>query len=204
MQLAHAARYLERARSLCDRFQVRSCRALALMFDIVVQNGSIAPEVAARIQADVDALDRGLDAEAREHAILRIVANRRADAANPRWIEDVRERKLCIANGGGHVHGAFYDLAEYGLGLGRPEVASRSPAEAGHDVRSQPSPSPRAGPAKAGRHVRESAKAGRHIRESAKAGRHARGVTRRRAVRSLQSKAARASPSPARSGRKRR
>ena len=180
VQLAHAARYLERARSLCDRFEVRSCRALALMFDIVVQNGSIAPEVAARIKADVDALDRRLDAEGREHAILRIVANRRAEAANPRWVEDVRERKLCIANGSGHVHGAFYDLGEYGLGLNRPESVTpvQVRAVAATTARRRPANPPRQGSGKAAPH--------------------------RRSVRSLQSKAAGASRSPARSGRKRR
>ncbi len=49
---------------------------------------------------------------------LRIVANRRAEAANPQWIEDVRTRKLCIANGEGTVHGRFYNLEDqFGIGL---------------------------------------------------------------------------------------
>ena len=196
LQLAHAARYLARARALCERFQVLSSRALALMFDIVVQNGSIAPDVAARIKAEVDALDGRLNAQTREHAILRIVANRRAEAANPRWIEDVRERKLCIANGGGEVHGAFYDLAEYGLVLERLEdatlVVRAAPVIArGGGVKG------RHGPAKAGRHVRRG-------RGPTEAGHYVPGATRRRAARSPRSKAARATRSPARSGRKRR
>ena len=49
---------------------------------------------------------------------MRIVANRRAEASNSRWIEDVRSRKLCIANGSGTVHGVTYDIGEqYGLWL---------------------------------------------------------------------------------------
>lgn len=49
---------------------------------------------------------------------MRIVANRRADAASARWVEDVRRRKLTIANGAGMVHGRRYDLADdYGIGL---------------------------------------------------------------------------------------
>jgi hypothetical protein len=44
--------------------------------------------------------------------------NRRASATKAEWVEDVRTRKLTIANGQGTVHGNFYDLKEqYGLGL---------------------------------------------------------------------------------------
>ena len=51
---------------------------------------------------------------------MRIVANRRAEAANPAWVEDVRARKLCIANGYGVVHGIPYDLeGQFGIGLAR-------------------------------------------------------------------------------------
>jgi hypothetical protein len=46
------------------------------------------------------------------------VTNRRAEAANPKWVEDVRTRKLTIADGEGTVHGRVYDLQEqYGIGL---------------------------------------------------------------------------------------
>ena len=117
IQLEQAARYVERARQLCERFKVRSSRALALMFDIIVQNGGISAAVGAQIESDISRLDPSLGPQAAEQDRLRIIANRRAEAANPRWVEDVRERKLCIANGGGRVHGAFYDLDEYGLVL---------------------------------------------------------------------------------------
>jgi hypothetical protein len=116
-QIDLAARYLETATELCVRYEVWSSRALALMFDIAVQNGSIPPSVAALIDEDAARLAPG-DRLAVEVARLRIVANRRAEAAKPRWIEDVRTRKLCIANGEGHVHGNYYHLEEqYGLAL---------------------------------------------------------------------------------------
>jgi len=47
----------------------------------------------------------------REWEIMKAVANAVAEASNPRWVEDVRKRKLCIANGTGTVHGRTYNLA---------------------------------------------------------------------------------------------
>jgi hypothetical protein len=53
-----------------------------------------------------------------EVARLRSIANRRAEAAAPQFVEDVRVRKLTIANGGGTVHGITWDLeAQFGIGL---------------------------------------------------------------------------------------
>ncbi len=50
----------------------------------------------------------------------RIVVNRCAEAATAKWVEDVRVRKLCIANGEGQVHGIGYDLeGQFGIGLRR-------------------------------------------------------------------------------------
>jgi len=54
---------------------------------------------------------------------MRIVANRRAEDANPKFVEDVRQRKLCITEGKGVVHGITYDLdAQFGLDLRKSEV----------------------------------------------------------------------------------
>jgi Putative peptidoglycan binding domain len=106
----------------CRTYGVKSERAVALMFDIRVQNGSIANTTQAQIQRDFATLDPGVDADTLEVARLRVIANRRADAANPRWVEDVRARKLTIANGMGAIHGAYYDLeGQYGISL-RPAV----------------------------------------------------------------------------------
>ncbi len=90
------------------------------MFDICVQNGSIPARVREQIQTDFADLSAELSPEEIEVEKMRIVANRRAEAANPRFVEDVRKRKLCIAEGRGTVHGITYDLAtQFGLGLGR-------------------------------------------------------------------------------------
>ncbi|HEX9079991.1 MAG TPA: hypothetical protein VF795_10405, partial [Desulfuromonadaceae bacterium] len=90
------------------------------MFDIQVQNGGIGDAVQERIRADFRALPQTLSDEGVEEERLRIVANRRAEAARTRYAEDVRARKLCIATGGGTVHGITYDLdGQFGVGLRR-------------------------------------------------------------------------------------
>lgn len=84
------------------------------MFDICVQNGSISPVVKAQILADIAMLPDKKDQVAR----MRIFANRRAAAARPEFVNDVRVRKLTIAEGQGTVHGIPYDLEEqFGLRL---------------------------------------------------------------------------------------
>ena len=111
------------ARRFCVDYGLWSERAAALMFDIKVQNGSISSKVKERIFKSFRDIDPGISEEEQEAARLRIVANRRAEAANARWIEDVRTRKLCIANGEGIVHGIAYDLEEqFGIGLRRMPV----------------------------------------------------------------------------------
>lgn len=118
VQTDQAEAMFQRAEKYCREYDLWSERAVALMFDIRVQNGSIPSLVRAQIQTDVQELSSDLDDDGRELAKLRIIANRRAEAANPRWVEDVRTRKLCIANGEGRVHGRQYDLeGQYGLRL---------------------------------------------------------------------------------------
>ena len=103
--------------TLCRTFGLRSQRAAALMFDIKVQNGGVGPTALSLIERDFAALAAG-DSDALEVAKLRVVANRIADSANVRWREDVRSRKLTVANGTGLVHGVQYDLAgQFGLTL---------------------------------------------------------------------------------------
>ena len=88
------------------------------MFDIKVQNGSISELNRRQIKVDFAHIDPRLSSNDAEVERLRIIANRRASAAKDEWVEDVRTRKLTIANGQGTVHGNFYDLKEqYGLGL---------------------------------------------------------------------------------------
>ncbi len=106
------------ALALCKTYRVRSERAVALMFDIKVQNGTISELVKAQIMGDFKRLESSGDWRDEEVARLRIIANRRAEAAHPRWVEDVRARKLTIANGEGTVHSHDYRLEEqYGIRL---------------------------------------------------------------------------------------
>jgi len=118
IETGHAGRLLQTARTLCATYSVHSERALALMFDIAVQNGSIDEVVRAQIERDFAALDTSQSSAAIEVARLGIVATRRSDASNPAYVNDVRIRKLTIANGQGVVHGRSYDLAaQYGITL---------------------------------------------------------------------------------------
>lgn len=118
IQTRHARDKFDRAIQMCTQYGLKSERAAALMFDIVVQNGSIGPVVQAQIRNDIQRLPSSLTAEEHEVRAMESVANRRAEAANPRWIDDVRSRKLCIARGEGTVHGITYHLeGQFGIGL---------------------------------------------------------------------------------------
>ncbi|SMO71675.1 peptidoglycan-binding domain-containing protein [Fodinibius sediminis] len=114
LQVETADRLYKEATDLAREYEFESERAVALMFDIKVQNGSIYPYVKQQIMRDFEQLPE----DAGEEDRLSIVANRRSEACNPRWIEDVRRRKLAIARGQGTVHGMHYNLSEdYGIRL---------------------------------------------------------------------------------------
>lgn len=118
VQVRLASRLSDRAIELCGEFGLTTERATALMFDIVVQNGSISFLVKAQIQQDFAQLGPLDDPLAAEVARMRVIANRRAAACRPEYIEDVRSRKLTIAEGKGLVHNIPYDLElQYGLRL---------------------------------------------------------------------------------------
>lgn len=104
--------------ALCREYGVVSERAAALMFDIMVQNGSISSTTKAEIESDFAALGPSAD----ETAKLEVIARRRAAACNPQWQQDVLSRKMMIAQGQGTVHGSHYDLAtQYAITLNRAE-----------------------------------------------------------------------------------
>jgi len=118
IQVKYARRLFESAVTFCAEYGLWSERAMALMFDIKVQNGSISSLVKAQILSDFKDLSADLSEEEREVQKMRVVANRRAEASNPRWVEDVRARKLCCANGEGRVHGITYELGgQFGIRL---------------------------------------------------------------------------------------
>ena len=118
IQVREAAVLYRQALDLCHNYGLWSQRGVALMFDIKVQNGSISELVRAQIQRQIHQLPSTLSEAAREQAMLEIIANRRAEASNRRWVEDVRRRKLTIARGEGEVHGLHFNLEEqFGIGL---------------------------------------------------------------------------------------
>jgi hypothetical protein len=114
-----AAGIFQQALALCNDFGVSSQRAAALLFDIKVQTGGIKSWVKPQILSDFEQLDQsGTGDVPLEVARLRIIATRSAASANPKWVADVQNRKLTIANGEGTVHGNHYDLeAQYGISL---------------------------------------------------------------------------------------
>lgn len=123
LEVKGAGAYYGRAVTLCAQYGLWTKLGRALMFDICVQNGSIGDSAKALILADFDKLPQSLAPEDKELARMRIVANRRAEAANPKFVEDVRRRKLCIAEGKGTVHGIAYDLAgQFGLDMGKADA----------------------------------------------------------------------------------
>lgn len=114
IQVDTARGLYDAAVNLARGYGLGSERAIALMFDIKVQNGSISDLTEQQIRDDFDALPETEGETAR----LCIIANRRSEASNPRWVEDVRSRKLTIATGRGKVHGIHYVLDEaYGIDL---------------------------------------------------------------------------------------
>lgn len=118
VEVKGASTYYNKGKELAASYNLWSARGQALMFDICVQNGSISPAVRELILTDFNRLSPSLNREETEVQKMVIIANRRAEAANPRFVEDVRRRKLCIATGKGVVHGVSYDLAaKFGLDL---------------------------------------------------------------------------------------
>jgi hypothetical protein len=117
IEMRHAAGVQERALRMAAEYGLKTERGAALMFDICTQNGSISVAVKAQILKDFAGLPAGADLAAAETARMRIIATRRAAASRPEFAEDVRTRKLTIAEGHGTVHGIYYDLEEYGLRL---------------------------------------------------------------------------------------
>ena len=114
----HAQPYFQAAETLFVKWDLRTERGFALMFDICVQNGAIGKQTGDLIHADINQLPSLSGLLVREVDKMRIIANRRADATSPAWREDVRQRKLTIANGEGKVHNVQWNLErQFGIRL---------------------------------------------------------------------------------------
>jgi antitoxin component of RelBE/YafQ-DinJ toxin-antitoxin module len=115
IQNYYAEEILQKAYALCKEYGLKTNRALMLMFDVVTQNGSIKQATKDMILAAKAAKEKVLGRQLKEKEYLEIVAIKRAQAANPKWVADVLSRKLTIVNGTGKVHGTYYDLGKLGL-----------------------------------------------------------------------------------------
>ena len=109
IQVVAAAEKYRLADGMCGTFGLTSQRAIALMFDIATQTGLIGPIVKSQIMGDFAQLPKASAADTEVNR-MRIVANRVAASAKPQYVDDVRTRKLTVANGTGTVHGITYDL----------------------------------------------------------------------------------------------
>ena len=106
-----AVRY-QKALANCQEYGCSTERAVALFFDINVQNGRVDFQGAGdRIHSDIGKLAADLSPLAHEVEILKIVARRRSEVCKAEWRADVLARKLAIAEGQGVVHRARIDLA---------------------------------------------------------------------------------------------
>lgn len=114
-QLKEASTKYQTALNMCRDYGLLTENAVALMFDIVVQNGSIKNSTRTAILSDFKSVKN-------ETEKLIIVAKRRAADAKPEWQKDVLARKETIARGLGIVHGKTFNLeTEFGI---RPIEAS--------------------------------------------------------------------------------
>ena len=120
-QLQATERRFKIARGWCRELALISERALALMFDINVQNGTLFKvsqkrNINVRRSINERIANAGTPSEERK---LVIIAEERARASNPRWVHDVLARKLAIARGHGKVHGATVNLDDFDIRIDR-------------------------------------------------------------------------------------
>lgn len=118
-QMRSAAGYYRRALSWMQPLGVQSERAVALLFDIAVQNGSIGEQTWDAIMEAQKAVPVLSERRTQqwEAAVLRSVARLRAEAALPRWRENVLARKMALADGYGIVHRRTYREEDFDIQL---------------------------------------------------------------------------------------
>lgn len=100
-----ANNYFRRAQLLCEELGFESERALALCFDVAVQNGAPRRDHINEYNKRIKVVN-----PKHEWEKLKVLAYVVADLANPRWRNDVLSRKLSIAVGEGVVHGHKFNL----------------------------------------------------------------------------------------------
>jgi hypothetical protein len=134
VQVRYMLPQVQKAYSLADEFGFHSERAVALFFDILVQNGGIPPLVRTQYEQDIQDSERSLGRALDEVERMRILANRQAEAANPKWVDTVRARKLTIVDGEGSVNGISYNLDALGIRLRDYKTGKAVSLNNGEDV----------------------------------------------------------------------
>lgn len=104
-QVETARHYHLRAVDYVKRVQIPDLRTYLLMFDFVVQNGSITEAQFKEWEAKVKQ-DNITDTVAKLKALIDI----RVSASRPEYQADVRSRKYALATGYGFVHGQNFDF----------------------------------------------------------------------------------------------
>jgi len=111
VQMERVNGYLDRGEKDAKRFGLASELGLALCFDIAVQNGGI----------DFDSEENSIRQRLKQNPangeidIRLVVSEVIAENSSPKYANDVRSRKRAISTGAGTVHGAAYDVGEWGL-----------------------------------------------------------------------------------------
>ncbi len=111
LQLESVEKYWDKAERDINRFGLQTEAGFALCFDIAVQNGGI----------DFGTEERRVlrlfseKTPSNEEEKRKIISNVVAENSNPRYVEDVRSRKLTIATGRGKVHGSKYNVSNWGI-----------------------------------------------------------------------------------------
>ncbi len=112
IQRNHANPYVNTAKGCMIQYGFESERALALFFDVSVQQGSVDGDSR---QAYLATLTEDQSEETRLYNMAKCVGQQ----ANPEWIQDVTQRKMTIALGRGTVHGTAYNLEQdFGITMG--------------------------------------------------------------------------------------
>ena len=102
------------------RWRAANSLDVAMLYDTAVQMGgaggrpSLASALDALMRAELDL--KGVTRRRRWAQII-------AQAANPRWQDDVQRRRLAIGEGQGAVHGERFTMADWGLGAFSVELS---------------------------------------------------------------------------------
>ena len=103
----------QKALSLTNEYELTTERGVALLFDIITQNGSVDRNGSGgRIKEDYMKIPPSLSNDEKQTEKMIIIANRRAEVSKSQYVEDVRSRKLTIAKGEGKVHSKQYNLKD--------------------------------------------------------------------------------------------